>query len=290
VAGDLIPPPSPAGRPTPDPAAPPAHAAAEEPPPAPAEEASAPPGESPFRTRFGFLWGVLAGVAICALALTGVLLGTAKNDSGPPLARNWSAWQPSTSRMYAGAQEIAEHVSRQYQLNSGQQLSVVQSGPMQYGPEPVGVAVQPRGGQVEILDGAALFYGLNVLDENDKSTDAHARDRLLKREALELALYSFRYLDDVTMVTIALPPVKSDDDTKQSRAIFYRPGDLLPELQVPLAKTLTPTTPRPKALSKAESTRIDSLVLRNLFDSSIQPLDGRQRYFVLSAPEIVDGS
>ena len=289
MAGDLIPPPSPAGRPTPDPAALPARAAAEEPPPA-AAEPSAAPGESPFRTRFGFLWGVLAGVAVCALALAGVLLGTAKNDSGPPLARHWSAWQPSTSRMFTGAQEIADHVSRQYQLDSGQQLAAIQSGPMQYGPEPVGVAVQPRGGQVEILEGAALFYGLNVLDENDKSTDVHARDRLLKREALELALYSFRYLDDVTMVTVALPPAKTDDDTKQSRAIFYRPGDLLPQLQVPLAKTLAPTAPRPKALSKAEAARIDSLVLRNQFDSSIQPLDGRQRYFVLSAPEIVDGS
>ena len=285
MAGDLIPPPSPAGRPAPDPAALPVRASEEEPAPVPP-----PPGESPFRTRFGFLWGVLAGVAVCALAVAGLLLGTAKNDSGPPLARNWSDWQPSTSRMFSGAQEIAEHVSRQYQLNSGQQLAAVQSGPMQYGPEPVGVAVQPRGGQVEILEGAALFYGLNVLDEDDKSTDVHARDRLLKREALELALYSFRYLDDVTMVTVALPPAETGDDTKQSRAIFYRPGDLLPQLQVPLAKTLSPTAPRPKAMSKAEAARIDSLVLRNQFDSSIQPLDGRQRYFVLSAPEIVDGS
>jgi hypothetical protein len=286
MAGDLIPPPSPAGRPAPDPAKPPVRASAEE----PAAPAPAAPGESPFHTRFGFLWGVLAGVAVCALALAGVLVGTAKNDSGPPLARNWSDWQPSTSRMYEGAQEIADHVARKYQLDSGQQLAAIQSGPMQYGPEPVGVAVQPRGGQVEILKGAALLYGLNVLDEDDKSSESHARDRLLKREALELALYSFRYLDDVTMVTVALPAVETEDETKQSRAIFYRPGDLLAQLQVPLAKTLSPKTPRPKTLSKEESTRIDSLVLRNQFDSSIQPLDGRQRYFVLSAPEIVDGS
>jgi hypothetical protein len=287
MAGDLIPPPSPAGRPSPDPEATVVRMSVEEPPPAPPAEAAAPPGEPPFRTRFGFLWGVLAGVAVCALAITGVLIGTARSDSGPPLARNWSAWHPSTSRMFAGAEEIADHVAHQYQLDSGQQLAAIQSGPMQYGPEPVGVAVQPRGGQVEILDGAALFYGLNVLDEDDKSTDAHARERLLKREALELSLYSFRYLDEVTMVTVALPPVKTDDETKQSRAIFYRPGDLLPQLQVPLARTLSP---RPQAMSDTEAKRVDSLVVRNLFDSSIQPLDGRQRYFVLSAPEIVDGS
>ena len=112
-----------------------------------------------------------------------------------------------------------------------------------------------------------------------------------QREALELALYSFRYLDEVTMVAVALPAVeKEDGEAKQSRAVFYRPGDLLPQLQEPLAKTLSPTTPRPETLSKTESGKIDSLVLRNQFDSSIQPLDGRQRYLVLSEPEIVDGS
>ena len=280
MAGDLIPPPSPAGRPSPDPAVPPASARAEEPPPVPAAEPDAPPGESPFRNRFGFLWGALAGVAVCALAVTGVLAVSAKNDSGPPLARNWSDWQPSTSRMYDGAQEIADHVARKYQLGSGQQLAQVLSGPMEYELEPVGVAVQPNGGQAEILDGAALLYRLTVLDEDDKSTDSHARDRLLKREALELALYSFRYLDDVTMVTVALPVVETEDGTKAFRALFYRPGDLLAQLQVPLAETL----------SKEQSARVDSLVLRHQFDSSIQALDGRRRYFVLSEPEIVDGS
>jgi hypothetical protein len=229
-------------------------------------------------------------VAVCALALAGVLLATSTNDSGPPLARNWSAWQPSTSRMFDGAQEIAGHVARKYQLDSGQTLARVQSGPMEYQLEPVGVAVQPRGGQPEILNGPALFYGLDLLDENDKSTDAHTRDRLLKREALELALYSFRYLDDVSMVTVALPAAKDEDGTDAFRAIFYRPGDLLAQLQVPLAKTLAPETPKPKTLSKAEAARIDSLVLRNQFESSIQSFDGRDRYWVLSEPEIIDGS
>ncbi len=56
------------------------------------------------------------------------------------------------------------------------------------------------------------------------------------REALELALYSFRYLDDVTMVAVLLPPSAKDDataststetKTEPTRAVFYRPGDLL---------------------------------------------------------------
>ncbi|HEX5617240.1 MAG TPA: hypothetical protein VFX51_02400 [Solirubrobacteraceae bacterium] len=282
MAGDLIPPPSPAGRPDPDP---PARTSTEPAPPAPAAEPSGPPGESPFRTRFGFVWGVLAGVAVCAVALAGVLVATAKDDSGPPLARDWSDWQPSTSRMLAGAQEIAQRMSRQYQLDSGQPITLVDSGPPQFKSVPAGVAVLPSGGQVEVLEGPALLYSINLVDEEDKSADKRTRDHLLKREALELALYSFRYLDDVTMVAVALPT-----EGKVSRAVFYRPGDLLPELQVPLAKTLAPTPPRPKKLSKADVARIDSLVPRHLFESSIRPLDGSKPYFVLAESEIVDGS
>jgi hypothetical protein len=289
VAGDLIPPPSPAGRPAPDAMAGVRAPADEPPPPPPAEPDAAPPGESPYRSRFGFVWGALAGVAVCMLALAGVLAATMTDDSAPPLARNWSPWQPSTSEMFKGAQEIAAHVARGYQLDSGQQLTTVASGPMEYALEPVGVAVQPRGGQVEVLDdGPGLLYGVRLLSEEDKTAPKRVRDRLLLRQGLELALYSFRYLDDVTMVAVALPAEKTDDDTTRSRALFYRPGDLLPLLQTPLSRTLSPTTPKPEALSDAEAARIDSLVLRNRFDSSIQALDGTRRYFVFAEPDIID--
>jgi hypothetical protein len=206
------------------------------------------------------------------------------------LAPHWSDWQPSTSRMFDGAQEIAGRISSQYQLNSGEPFATVQSGEMEYDFEPIGVAVQPTGGQIEVLDGPALLYGIRLHNENDTTTDRHARDRMLKRAALELALYSFRYLDDVTMVAVGLPAVKTADGTRPLRAVFFRPGDLLPQLQVPLARTLAPETPRPRALSTSEAARVDSLVLRHLFDTSIQSLDGRRSYFVLSEPEIVDGS
>jgi hypothetical protein len=121
-----------------------------------------------------------------------------------------------------------------------------------------------------------------------------ARGRLLFREALELALYSFRYLDDVTMVAVLLPPAaqksgasSSSQSSSQTRAIFYRPGDLLDQLRVPLDRTLSPRTPRPKTMATDESMRVDSLTLNNLFLASVQPLKADQSYLVLEEPDAV---
>jgi hypothetical protein len=296
VAGDLIPPPSPAGRPPPD--------VFEDPPPAPTpleaeaaeSETPEPRGPAPFRGRFGFVWGALAGIALCAAALTAVLIA-APGDEGPQLAAHWSAWQPQTSKMVAGAEDIAAHVGLQYRLDGGDQLVQVRSSDLQFQGAPLGVAVRPKGGELQLLEGKGLLYVLNGLGPNGEiagGKPTRARGRLLFREALELALYSFRYLDDVTMVAVLLPPAaqsgnadSSSSSSAQTRAIFYRPGDLIDELRVPLEQTLSPRTPRPKTMRRAEAMRVDSLTLRNLFLASVQPLKSDQSYLVLVEPDSV---
>jgi hypothetical protein len=272
MAGDLIPPPSPAGRPAPD-----AGARAQIPPPPAVEEqpAARPTEPAPFRGRFGFVWGALAGVAACAVGVT-IALVAAPGHSGPPLAKNFSPWQPSTSRMLAGAADIATHVSREYVLPSGEQLVSVRSSRIELEGRPLGVAVRPRGGELQVLKGDGLMYLLANVDPTSgaKRKGSATREKMLRREAVELALYTFRYLEDVTMVAVVLPPPASKDDP-QSRAIFYRPGDLLAELQKPLARTM------------AAQAQVDSLASRNLFHFSIQPLDGELSYLVLVEPDIV---
>jgi hypothetical protein len=142
-----------------------------------------------------------------------------------------------------------------------------------------------------------------------------ARNRLLRREALELALYSFRYLPDVSMVVALLPPGKKAEKkaataakAKQRKAkakakatpaaadptgadlehqaIFYRPGDLRPQLEVPLNSTLDLKTPRIKGLNGdgEEARRIDSLTMSNLFDISYQRSQDAHPYLVLDRP------
>jgi hypothetical protein len=293
VAGDLIPPPSPAGRPPADVVAEPQVTARLAKPVQPeAEPARRTP--APFRGRFGFAWGALAGIALCAAGVL-VLLLTAPRDEGPVLAANWSRWQPETERMVEGAQDIARQVGLRYKLDSGDQLVQVASSALELGGEPIGVAVRPSGGELVMLEGDGLLYVLNGLGPNGQlptGKPSKKRGRLLMREALELALYSFRYLDDVTMVAVLMPQTAEQaaaatESAPPRNVIFYRPGDLLEELQVPLDRTLSPNTPRPSTMSKAEAARVDSLTLRNLFLGSMVPLETDRSYLVLVEPDAV---
>jgi hypothetical protein len=302
MAGDLIPPPSPAGRPPPDP---PAEAEATE----QLQEATGLATEAavgvepqrrapaPYRGRFGFVFGALAGMAVCAVALA-VVLVAAPGEEGVQLAPHWSAWKPGTSDMLSGASDIASHVGLEYELGNGDQLAQVSSSAIELSGEPLGVAVRPQDGELRFLEGDGLLYVLRGLGPSGSlpGTATKARGRLLSREALELSLYSFRYLDDITMVAVLLPPTArqvaaaspGSQESRQNRAIFYRPGDLLSQLQVPLADTLAAKTPRPTTMAKAEAARVDSLTLRNLFLASIQPLKENQSYLVLAEPDKVE--
>ena len=224
---------------------------------------------------------------------TALLLG-AQEESGPKLAENWSAWEPETSRMVDGAEEIAGHVGLQYKLDSGDQLVSVRSSALELQGEDIGVAVRPVGGSLQYMEGDGLLYILNGLGPNGTIPTGKAskkRGRLLLREALELALYSFRYLEDVTMVAVLLPQAPATSTTaseRQTRAVFYRPGDLLPQLQVPLDDTLSPKTPTPTSMAPAEAKQVDDLTLRNLFLASVQPLDADQNYLVLVEPDTIE--
>ena len=296
MAGDLIPPPSPAGKPPPDPVAQPSaqvEATAKLDGPPPREGRAAP---APFRSRFGFLWGALAGIALCAAGAFALLL-TGSHDSGPRLAANWSSWEPDSSKMVEGAREIADHVGVQYKLDGGEQLVSVRSSGLELGGQEIGVAVRPSGSELQFLEGDGLLYILNGLGPNGRPPGKPTRERgrLLLREALELALYSFRYLEDVTMVAVLMPQSEKQAEANaggaaaapQTNALFYRPGDLLGELQVPLDRTLSPSTPRPSSMTKAEAQRVDSLTLRNVFLASVQPLQSDKNYLVLVEPDTV---
>jgi hypothetical protein len=295
MASDLIPPPSPAGRPPPDSMAD-VHAnvhleaatqLADD-----AELKQA--GPTPYRSRFGFIWGALAGIAVCVVALGGYLIASSGSD-GPKLAENWSQWKPGTSRMLPGAEDIAAHVGREYKQDSGDQLTSITSGGMDLGGAPLRVAVRPKDGDMQVLSGAGVIYILNGLATDASTVTGRARktnERLMLREGVELALYSFRYLDDVTMVTVMIPPrsgaAEASTDGQQSRTLFYRPGDLLDKLEVPLSKTLAPKPPRPKSLTRQDALQIDSLTLRNVFLAQIQQLEREQNYLVLAPPEVID--
>ena len=69
--------------------------------------------------------------------------------------------------------------------------------------------------------------------------------------------------------------------TKQTMALFFRPGDLRPQLEIPLAATIPPQTPRPETIAGPEARRIDALTRGNLFLASFQQGQDQKAYLVL---------
>jgi hypothetical protein len=297
MARDLIPPPSPAGRPQPAGTPrlvelPPEQIA---PTPPPASPPNLPP--SRFRNHFGFMIGALGGALIASVVVLAVVLSTSNGSSAAEgLAPNWSKWQPSDTSLEGGAAQIAEHVGREYKHGNGRQLLKVQSGPL-----PVDVALRPATGDISIFQGPGVLYQLNGLGPNGSikgGTPSESRLQLVRREALELALYTFRYLPDVEMVVALLPPPPPTADEKTdpaaaagglsaaanpdtARAVFYRPGDLKPQLQVPLGVTVPATAPAPEKMGGPEGKTVDSLTLANLFKWSVTQAQDKTTYLVL---------
>jgi hypothetical protein len=288
MARDLIPPPSPAGRPqTPD-GTPNLVELPPEPTPLSPEatEPSPPPGPSQFRNRFGFLLGALGGVFI-AVALVAVILvadgGGGRGGSDEGLAANWSRWQPSDTTLEGGATEIAQKVGAEYTHPDGKQLVQVTGTPI---PSTVPITLRPATGPIVDIEGNTVLYQLNGLGDNHSilgGKPSESRLRVIHREALELALYTFRYLPDAESVIAVLPPPPPTAQDAQSaalaaaggstssppiNAVFFRPGDLKPQLQVPLGQTLGPKAPNTDTFSGAEADTVETLTLSNVFKIS----------------------
>ena len=293
MARDLIPPPSPAGRPSPDPhpaalpTGPTTEPGTEPPPVAP------PSGPSPYFRRFGFVAGVLLGVAVCAAVGFGLLLA-----AGPPadrieFAKDWSRWQPPTHDLGAGAAAIARHVQPEYRIDGRHQLVTVSGGPLEFDQIPATVNLRAGDGTLRDLGSHPVLFSMRgegphgEITRGKPSTERHA---LLRREALELALYSFRYLSDVDEVVTLLPPTdpKASGARKkakgQEQAVFYRAGDLRGELEIPLTDTLVPRLLTPASLTRKDRRHIDALTLGNLFLASVQLAPDQSIYLLLARP------
>lgn len=304
MARDLIPPPSPAGRPSPGPD----QAGAFEPQDEPARDAVSdePLGPSQFRARFGFLTGLLAGCGIAAAVLLVVLLGS---DAAPErsaggsaaedgLAANWSPWHPRATDAIGGAQEIADKLGGTYKDAKDKSLTRVKGGLIALNTVPIQVAVPAAGDRFQVVAGLGVQYTLGGFGRDGRlegTAPSKERRRLLRREALELSLYSFRYLPDVQMVVALLPPapkaeqVHTESTSKkpepyQDQALFWRRGELRKQLETPLATTMAVKAPKIDAIAPAEAKRIDELTLEHLYTyDHIQQQDG-SIYLVLKRP------
>lgn len=236
---------------------------------------------SSYRLRFAVVYVLLAaafGVAIGAFTVLMTL-------SDPADPTSWSTWRPEgRENQYPDA--IAEHVSAAYRLPSGRQLVGVLAGTTEVRNLPIRAAVIQHASSnptleddVEVVEiGSGVMYtfcGIGdrcSIGEGESTTE---RVQLLRREALELALYTFTYVDGVDSVIALLPvdlgdPATEEDD--RASAVFLQKKDFAKALDRPLLATLDAKPPVAGSVRAAdEGALVDRLTSRRHYLYELEP-------------------
>jgi hypothetical protein len=232
-----------------------------------------------FRLAYGLLalafWVSVAGFVVLIM----------RPNHSKPLV--WSTWKPKAQGLL-GAHQISMRIAAHYKGANGAQLVAVQEhGPQVQGLrlEAIGVRRLNQGGQIDPYIGLyrtdnTLIYAFCGLQANCalQGDSTAQRERVLRRAALELALYSFKYLKGVDQVVSLVQSVKVGGTS----AVFLRKSDLVPELKHPLRDTLPLSRPPPEnAKDPKEAAVIDALTASNTFPAHFEPLPDGDAILVL---------
>jgi hypothetical protein len=229
--------------------------------------------------RFLLAYVLLGTILGGAAAGFGLLLTTGPGQGDDQSTGGWSDWRP-TARGEAGVDQIANFVASRYRLPSGKQLvAVVADQPLVQSQVPVStVAIEQarkdaQGESDYVLHdtGGDYMYVMCGLGQNCAIREGPAsveRHRLLRREALELALYTFRYVDGVDSIIAFLPPPRGEQPTS---LLYFRKRDFRDHLDRPLSETLPgERPPKMDAIPESERRLIDQLTTKNLFKYEFQ--------------------
>jgi hypothetical protein len=226
-----------------------------------------------YRSRFAAFYVALAVIAGAGVGTLLVLVGR----GSPAPAPAWSAWEP-TGSVERRAALIGDHVSDQYRLPSGSPLATVTyAGPPTIANQD-GSALQVRALAVasEAASGAEdidafrsdsnvmyVLCGRGQTCSIAEGRESAPRTQLLRREALELALYSFKFLDGVDTVLVLLPPPIGSE---QANAVFLERDELRAALEKPLNETLTAElTPGVGEIATEEGNAVDRLTRTRVY-------------------------
>lgn len=244
------------------------------------------PREQPriYRFRFGIAYLALAVVA--GLGVGGaILLYERPADREEPA---WSSWRP-TGRETSYPDQIADYVGARYRLPSGRQLAVVAaSAPRVTTGEPVPVQAVVIQNQSALPSAAPDFEYVRTqntimyelcglgqqcsISEGEPSTE---RFQLLRREALELSLYTFKYVEGAESTIVMLPPNLGEDpedaSDDEAMALFLQKKDFARELAQPVRNTLLrATAPTLTRLNPREDLVVSRLTEPNIFRYQFQ--------------------
>jgi hypothetical protein len=189
---------------------------------------------------------LMAGAALAAIALMN------RTDTSPSSASRWGAYSPESDGFQA-AREIAQEVATWYKGSTGEQLAAITASPGEIQGLPVRYVAIRAGqrsglaaGDVRVIDpGETVLYTFCGLGGQRNCAlpgqPSAERSVLLRREALELSLYTFKHMSDVKSVISLLPPPAENTNL----AVFLQrdQSGIKEALDKPLAATLSARPP-----------------------------------------------
>jgi hypothetical protein len=234
----------------------------------------------------------------------------------------WSSWRPSDSGTL-GARDIADFVAPFYRISAVDQLAVVTVVNLESSAAAaaaqqaqangttastsgsglqVAVKPSPTSSAVSLLTGNTIAYNLCGIGGKacaiGVGTPSNARLLLLRREALELALYTFKYIHGTQNVVAILPPGRTTVTSTLSRkpptsdsksqpidmAVLFVRQELQPLLDQPLTATFPELNPPTVAemTSAPEAGLVDQITARGLFSEQLQQAQDGSNLIVLN--------
>lgn len=183
-----------------------------------------------------------------------------------------SEWEPTASSEAARLRQIAAYVGGRYQFANGKQFAeLTVETPKVDGQPATSVAVEHIAAGSEdksAISDAAIYNlcGSNADCTVPGSQNATARAQLMQREALELALRTFRAQTNIHIVVVEMPVI--EDQVGRLDVYFVR-DDLSRANSEPISATLP--LRKPPLVGKAdpvEAKTISSLVVNAAFTTS----------------------
>jgi hypothetical protein len=234
-------------------------------------KAAAPPVGREHRRRFLFIYGLLA--AVLGAAVAGVVVYAGQTIRPGPA---WSAWKPHGGGLGA-AKEIASQVSKSYRLPNGDQLVDVIAGaplaPVVSGSTTVKIPIDyvalhgtstTSDTLIPVSSSNSVVYSLCGLGTSCSIAPGKPtvqRGTLVRREILELALYTFKYASGIKNVIAFMPPVAG----KPTYVVYLQKTDLDAELRAPLVQTLAAKTPLPSTIPARETQTVQTTTSSRTF-------------------------
>ena len=280
-------------------------------------------GSSPHSGRFRIVTALLVALGIGAIVVA-VSVAVGGRQSAPAGAQ-WSQWKPPDGGTQ-GAQDIANFVAPFYRIDSVNQLALVTvvnlenastaqaqaqaaaNGTASSGTASglqVAVRPSPTSSQVSLLSGNTIAYNLCGIGGKDCAIGVGKpsanRLLLLRREALELALYTFKYVSGTQNVVAILPPGHTEQAATLSKkppvsaktqaaskpvdiAVLFVRQEVSPLLKHPLSQILPEQVPPTVAqIPKApEAGLVDQITARGLFSEQLQQAQDGSSLIVLN--------